>query len=293
MARMGARYKREGFCYGGAMKAPLPPVALVLLGACAMSFEGGGLFPTRFAPPAQVAEDRLDAPYVPTPEPVVEAMLDLADVGPDDYLIDLGSGDGRIPIAAARRGARALGVDIDPERVAQATLAARLAGVENRVAFRRQDLFETPIGEASVIAMYLLPDINLRLRPRLLTELRPGTRIVTHAFTIGDWQPDQRRVIGERNIFLWIVPAAVEGRWELAEGNGPPATLDLQQRFQVVGGTLTGGGRVSALRDVSLRGVRLSFTVDTAAGARTYRGIVSDNAIAPESGTAWRARRVG
>jgi precorrin-6B methylase 2 len=269
MARAGERYKRFGFCYAGAMRAPLPLIAIALLGACAMSFEGGGLFPTRLAPPARVAEDRLDVPYVPTPEPVVEAMLDLAGVGPDDYLIDLGSGDGRIPIAAARRGARALGVDIDPERVAQANVAAEVAGVQDRVRFRRQDLFETPIGEASVIAMYLLPDVNLRLRPRLLTELRPGTRIVTHAFTIGDWAPDQRRVIGERNIFLWIVPAAVEGRWELTDGSGAPATLDLQQRFQVVTGTLTGAGRVMALRDVTLRGTRFSFTVDSAAGPRT------------------------
>jgi len=268
-------------------------VALCLLGGCAMAFEGGGLLPARFAPPPSVAEDRLDAPYVPTPEPVVEAMLDLAGVGPDDYLIDLGSGDGRIPIAAGRRGARALGVDIDPERIAQANLAAQLAGVEGRVSFRRQDLFETPIADASVVAMYLLPDINLRLRPRLLTELRPGTRVVTHAFTMGDWAPDQRRVIGERNIYLWIVPAVVEGRWELTEGNGPPATLVLEQHFQTVGGTLAGPGGVAAIREARLHGSDFSFTVDTASGPRTYRGIVSDDSIVPESGQAWRARRVG
>lgn len=268
-------------------------VALALLGGCAMAFEGGGLWPTHFAPPASVAEDRLDAPYVPTPEPVVEAMLDLAQVGPDDYLIDLGSGDGRIPIAAGRRGARALGVDIDPERVTQARLAAQLAGVGDRVSFRRQDLFETPIADASVVAMYLLPDINLRLRPRLLTELRPGTRVVTHAFTIGDWAPDQRRVIGERNIYLWIVPAVVEGRWELTEGNGPPAALVLEQHFQTVSGTLAGSGGIAAIREARLRGTDFSFTVDTASGPRTYRGIVSDDSIVPESGQAWRARRVG
>lgn len=273
---------------------PLPIlVALCLLGGCAMAFEGGGLLPARFAPPPSVAEDRLDAPYVPTPEPVVEAMLDLAGVGPDDYLIDLGSGDGRIPVAAGRRGARALGVDIDPERIAQANLAAQLAGVEGRVSFRRQDMFETPIADASVVAMYLLPDINLRLRPRLLTELRPGTRVVTHAFTMGDWAPDQRRVIGERNIYLWIVPAVVEGRWELTEGNGPPATLVLEQHFQAVVGTLAGPGGVAAIREARLRGSDFSFTVDTASGPRTYRGIVSDDSIVPESGRAWRARRVG
>jgi SAM-dependent methyltransferase len=275
------------------MKAPRLLAFPLLLAGCTLAFEGGGLIPTRLAPPARVAEDRLDVPYVPTPPAVVEAMLDLAEVGPDDYLIDLGSGDGRIAIAAARRGARALGVDIDPARVAEANLAASIAGVQDRVQFRRQDIFETPIDAASVVTMYLLPEINLRLRPRLLTELRPGTRIVSHAFGIGDWAPDEHRVIDGRNVFLWIVPATVEGRWELSEGGGAPATLALEQRFQAVTGTLAAPGRVMALRDTALRGVHFRFTVDTPEGPRTYRGRVSDDAILPEDGGDWVARRVG
>ena len=119
-------------------------------------------------------------------------MLDLAQVGPSDYLIDLGCGDGRIAVAAARRGARALGVDLDPLRIEEAAAAARIAGVEAHVRFRRQDLFRTPIYDASVIALYLLPRINLALRPRLLTELRPGARIVSHAFDMGDWRAGGR-----------------------------------------------------------------------------------------------------
>ncbi|HEX8216994.1 MAG TPA: class I SAM-dependent methyltransferase, partial [Allosphingosinicella sp.] len=142
------------------------------------------------APAAAIPEDDLDVPYVPTPMRVVDRMLEMAEVGPSDYLIDLGSGDGRIPVAAARRGARALGVDIDPMRIGEAHAAARLAGVETRARFRRQDLFETPLREASVVTMYLLPDVNLRLRPRILTELRPGTRVLSHNFTMGDWRPD-------------------------------------------------------------------------------------------------------
>ncbi len=275
------------------MKAPRLLALTALLAGCTLAFEGGGLIPTRIAPPARVAEDRLDVPYVPTPPAVVEAMLDLAEVGPDDYVIDLGSGDGRIAIAAAGRGARALGVDIDPARVAEANLAAGVAGVQGRVQFRRQDIFETPIGAASVITIYLLPAINLRLRPRLLTELRPGTRIVSHAFGIGDWPPDGHRVIDGRNVFLWIVPATVEGRWELVDGDSRRATLVLEQRFQTVTGTLTAPGRVAALRGATLRGVHFSFTVDTAEGPRTYRGRVADNAITPEDGGNWLARRIG
>ena len=260
-----------------------------LLAGC--TFQGSGIVP--FTPaPARVTEDDLEVPYVPTPRPVVAAMLDLAGVGPQDYLIDLGSGDGRIAIAAAQRGARALGVDIDPDRVAEAGNAARLAQVESRVRFRRQDLFVTPIGEASVVTLYLLPAINLRLRPRLLTELRPGTRIVSHAFTIGDWQPDAHRVVNAANIYLWIVPATVAGQWTLTGAGNEPMLLELEQRFQQVTGTLSGGGRTLTLRDINLSGERLRFTADLAAGPRTFTGTVRDNLIEAEAAGGWRALRL-
>ena len=271
------------------MRRLLTASCLVLAGC---TFEGGGIAPFEPAP-AAVAEQDLDVPYVPTPRRVVEAMLDLAEVGPEDYLIDLGSGDGRIAIMAAQRGARALGVDIDPDRVAEAALAAGVAGVEGRARFRRQDLFDTPLREASVVTMYLLPEVNMRLRPRLLTELRPGTRIVSHNFTLGDWRPDAAREMDASHIYFWIVPAVAAGEWivEMADGGRPRLTLE--QRFQEVSGSLDG----RTLRDVSLRGRRLRFTVDLPGGARTFQGLIEDDAIvadpaAPAGAPAgWRATR--
>ena len=264
----------------------LAPFLATLLAAC--TFQGGGIAPFNPAP-VRVVEDDLEVPYVPTPRPVVEAMLDLAALRADDYLIDLGSGDGRIAIAAARRGARALGVDIDPSRIDEANTAARLAGVETRALFRRQDLFATPLRAASVITMYLLPDVNLRLRPRLLTELRPGTRIVSHAFTIGDWRPDQHRVVNAANIYLWVVPAIVAGRWELTDG-GETMLLELDQRFQEASGTLSAGGRSTPLREVAVSGTSLTFTADLPSGSRRFAGMVGEREMVGEGG--WRARRL-
>jgi len=232
----------------------------------------------------------LEVPFVPTPHALVQRMLDLAEVGPSDYLIDLGCGDGRIAVAAARRGARALGVDLDPLRIREASAAARIAGVEARANFRRQDLFATPIFEASVIALYLLPEINLRLRPRLLTELRPGARIVSHAFGMGDWRPDAEEALDGRRIFLWIVPAVAEGSWTLVEEDGAPLILEVEQRFQALAGTLSGDGRIAELRDSTVRGSRLRFTVDRPNGPRTYRGTIDGAGILGEG---WTARRSG
>lgn len=147
----------------------------------------------------------LDAPFWPTPEPLVERMLDLAGVGPGDHLIDLGCGDGRIVIAAARRGATALGVDIDAERIAEAETAARTAGVEQLVQFRREDLFATRLEEASVVTLYLLPMVHGLLGARLRTELAPGSRVLGHAFAIRDWAPHTHEVIDQREVFLWVV----------------------------------------------------------------------------------------
>jgi ribosomal protein L11 methylase PrmA len=148
-----------------------------------------------------------DVPFVPTPDAVVARMLTLAKVGPKDVVYDLGSGDGRIVIAAARQhGARGVGIDIDPERVKEARLNARQAGVAHRVEFREGDLFKADIGEASVVTLYLLPRINLELRPKLLRELRPGTRIVSHGFDMGDWQPAATARVGGNIVYYWVVP---------------------------------------------------------------------------------------
>ena len=237
---------------------------------------------------AAIPEDELDVPYVPTPMRIVDRMLEMAEVGPSDFLIDLGSGDGRIPVAAARRGARALGVDIDPARIEEAHSAARLAGVETRARFRRQDLFETPLREASVVTMYLLPDINLRLRPRLLTELRPGTRVLSHNFTMGDWRPDGEEERDASRIYMWIVPAIVGGSWSLRLAGGTVLPLELEQRFQEATGTLAG----TAIRDARLRGTSFRFTADTGLGARIFSGRVGDRTIEAEPGGGWTATRI-
>jgi ubiquinone/menaquinone biosynthesis C-methylase UbiE len=148
-----------------------------------------------------------DVPFVPTPEHVVGEMLDLAKVGPNDVVYDLGSGDGRIVIAAAKKhGARGVGIDIDPQRIREARANARAAGVAGRVEFRQGDLFKTDISEATVVTLYLLTAVNRQLKPKLLKELKPGTRVVSHAFDMGEWQPVASRSVGTSTIYYWIVP---------------------------------------------------------------------------------------
>lgn len=148
-----------------------------------------------------------DVVYVPTPQAVVDAMLDMAKVRKGDVLYDLGSGDGRIPVTAAKRfGVRAVGIDIDPQRIAEANANARGEGVTDRVSFRNTDLFTADISEASVVTLYLLDSLNEKLRPKLLRELKPGTRIVSHAFRMGDWEPEAEREVDGRRIYMWTVP---------------------------------------------------------------------------------------
>ncbi|WP_315760291.1 SAM-dependent methyltransferase [Sphingomonas sp. Y38-1Y] len=221
-----------------------------------------------------------DAPYVPSPDEIVAAMLDLADVKPGERVLDLGSGDGRIPIAAGRRGATAIGVDIDTRLVARANFRAREAEVAQRVRFRRENLFETRLRDADVLTLYLMPEVNLRLRPRILNEMQPGARVVSHAFDMGDWTHDFFVNLDARRVYLWIVPAVVGGRWTLMRADGTRAPLDLDQRYQKVAGTLGGG----LLNEVVLRGDRLRFVH----AGRTYEGRVGDTSI---DGEGWRAVR--
>ncbi len=156
-----------------------------------------------------------DVPYVPTPQPVVDKMLELAKVSKDSVVYDLGSGDGRIVITAAKKyGARGVGVDIDPERIAESRENARRAGVEDKVKFIEGNLFNIDLRPATVVTLYLLPEVNLKLRPKLLKELRPGTPVVSHSFDMGDWEPEQTVTVQDSTIYLWHVPARVSGRWE-------------------------------------------------------------------------------
>ncbi|MFL6673081.1 MAG: SAM-dependent methyltransferase [Massilia sp.] len=181
---------------------------LVLSAAAAA---GMSLLPARsvFAQDA-AAPPRLDVPYVPTPQEVVDRMLDLADVGKNDVLYDLGCGDGRIVITAAKvRGARATGIDINPVRIAEATANAKKAGVEDRVTFKLGNLFEADVSPATVVTLYLLPSVNLKLRPRLWQQLKPGTRVVSHAFNMGpDWPPEETAQVAGRTIYYWTITEA-------------------------------------------------------------------------------------
>jgi predicted RNA methylase len=155
--------------------------------------------------PAQLRSP--DVIFVPTPQEVVDAMLKLAKVGPNDVVYDLGSGDGRIPITAAKTyGARGVGIDIDPQRIREATENLKTAGVGDKVKFLNQDLFTTPIGEATVVTLYLLPSLNLKLLPKLNAELKPGTRVVSHAFDMGDIKPQQTLNVNGRTIYFWTIP---------------------------------------------------------------------------------------
>jgi SAM-dependent methyltransferase len=198
----------------------------------------------------------LDVPYVPTPPEVVDRMLEMATVQRDDFVIDLGSGDGRIAIAAAKKGARALGIDIDPERVLEAQDNARKAGVQDKVRFQRQNLFDTRLGDATVLTMYLLTKVNLDLRPRILEELKPGTRVVSHAFDMGNWKPDVRSEIGHRQVFMWIVPAKAAGRWQ-GQSGAESFGLDLQQEYQYLKGHAQIAGRTVAVREGWLHGTEM------------------------------------
>jgi len=261
-------------------------------------------------PPAQSPEPpRLDVPYVPTNQPTVEAMLRVANVGPNDFVIDLGSGDGRILITAARlHGARGFGVDLDPQRVKESIANAKTAGVADRVRFFQRNLFDTKIAEATVVTMYLLPRVNLELRPRLLAELKPGTRVVSHDFDMGDWQADLRVSVRDARseIHFWVIPAQVAGRWRV-QGTAPRGReefeIEFKQKYQEVEGTVRGFERPAAMRDARIDGGRILFTVvddaDFAHRVR-YEGKVSGSAMegvlrgdgsAPRGEFKWRATR--
>lgn len=237
---------------------------------------------------------RLDVPFVPTPPDVVDRMLEMAEVKPDDYLIDLGSGDGRIVISAVRdrNVKQALGIDLDPQRISEAQDNARRAGVDDRAQFKQGDIFKTDFSDATVLTMYLLQTVNERLRPTILKELAPGTRIVSHAFDMGEWQPDQTDSVGGRHVYMWIVPARVEGRWQLTTSDGEDVPVSLIQAHQKIQGSAMVNGSDTKLRDASLRGNMITFAI----GSKRYTGTVNGDTIEPlhtgETPPDWQARRL-
>ena len=235
---------------------------------------------TTFEP--QVGQAGKDVVWVPTPQALVDKMLDMAQVTPRDYLIDLGSGDGRTVITAAKRGLRAHGIEYNPDMVALATRNAAAAGVSERATFVRADLFASDFSKAQVVTMFLLPSINVKLRPTIL-DMRPGTRVVSNTFTMEDWQPDQVETIPDCVSWctanLWIVPAKVNGTWQLPQG-----ALTLTQKYQVVTGSLGG----TPIADGKLRGDEIGFKV----GDVVYTGRVEGNTMrGTVAGGTWTATR--
>lgn len=263
-----------------------------LFSACVLALLAGAPFAQtsqHFEPYA--GQPGKDVIWVPTPPPLVEKMLDMARVMPQDYVIDLGSGDGRNVIAAAKRGARALGVEYNPDMVELSRRIAAREGVSDRAKFVQGDMFEADIARATVLALFLLPDNMRRLKPKFLG-LQPGARIVTNGYQIDGWEHEEAGKLGGDCVswctaYLYIVPADVAGTWRLSEGE-----LRLEQSFRTLSGTLSSGGRMFQIANARLSGERVSFT----AGMARYEGRVQGNAMSGNvkgsvSGF-WRATRL-
>ena len=261
------------------------------------------------ASPAAAAEEarypgNLDVPYVPTQPATVEAMLRIAGVGAGDFVIDLGSGDGRILITAVKKyGARGFGVDLDPQRVKESVANAKLAGVSDRAQFYQRNLFDTKIAEATVVTLYLLPQLVEKLKPRLLAQLAPGSRIVAHDFGFKDWTPD-RTVNISKNYYLYVVPARVAGKWRLeAELPGGARSYDFelaQANQRVRGGARVAGGYLPAF-EAKLAGDRIAFVLVENDTSHYFEGRVNGAEITgtvrsgpgrERATTRWRATRV-
>ena len=233
----------------------------------------------------------LDVDYVPTPMPTVRLMLEMAGVKADDHLVDLGSGDGRILVTAASQYGvhSAVGVELDPWLVQWARAQAQEAGVADHVEFIQGDLFKTDFADADVVTMYLLPELNLRLRPYILTRLSPGTRIVSHSFDMGDWPPDARAEKYTKPIFMWVVPAQVVGTWEIKrKPEGAPLMLRLRQQFQYLEGSASVGGNAVQVDDLHLSGRDIRFRI----GDDVFEGRVEGGTMHSTGALPWTAQNL-
>lgn len=268
------------------IRSPLLALCLFWIAGCSLAL--GQTAGQEYQP--EVGQEGKDVVWVPTPQALVERMLDIAKVTPRDFVIDLGSGDGRTVITAAKRGARALGIEYNPDMIALSRRSAAREGVSDMAQFIQGDLYESDFSRATVITLFLLPEINLDLRPKIL-DLRPGTRIVSNTFDMGEWEPDETATVSNCETYctalLWIVPAKVEGTWQLPQGE-----LTLTQSFQEISGRLRSAGQIAPITDGKLRGDQISFNV---AGAQ-YTGRVKGNAMegtvkSPGGSTVWNATR--
>ena len=242
--------------------------------------------------------ERTGGPYVPTPQAVVDAMLDFGKVGPKDFVIDLGSGDGRIVLTAAQRfKARGIGFDIDPELVGQSNAEAQKRGLADRVSFVQQDVLQAKIDQATIVTLYLLPGMMQNLQNKFMRELKPGTRIVSHDFPFGDWKPDRETSVDvpekygtpgqwKSTLFYWIVPARVHGEWQVSAPGvaAEPFALTLQQQFQMLEGAANARGKRLAVAGGKVEADRVAFKLAMAAGgAYEFKGIVEGERMRGEA----------
>ena len=262
-------------------------VALFMAGAANAQTAAPETGKQEFVP--KVGQSGKDVIWVPTPQALVDKMLDMAKLTPNDKLVDLGSGDGRTVITAAKRGATARGIEYNPDMVALSRSAALREGVAERATFEQADIFESDFSDATVVTLFLLPGLNLKLKPILL-DMKPGTRVVSNSFTMGDWEPDQTaEAEGCTNYciaYQWTVPAKVAGRWSTGDGE-----LELTQTFQIVEGVLTQGGAATPISEGRLNGDELTFK----AGDQEYTAKVNGTQMQGTAGgeAGWSATRAG
>jgi hypothetical protein len=277
----------------GAFPMIRAPLLVAVFAACLMSTVAAQTKPEYgdevFQP--SVGQAGKDVIWVPTPDALVTRMLTAAKVTKDDVVFDLGSGDGKIPIAAAKQfGAKATGIEYNPDMAELARRNARRQGVENMVTIITGDIFKEDFSKATVVTMYLLPDLNLKLRPIIL-KMKPGTRVTSHQFHMGDWDADEKYSIEYRDAYLWYVPANVEGSWTFKEesGNGTAGSVSLVQRYQRVGGTVNVAGKTQPILGAALQGDKLSFSfIDGDNNLRTARVTVAGNSFTGE--LSWQGR---
>ncbi|HET9041789.1 MAG TPA: class I SAM-dependent methyltransferase [Burkholderiales bacterium] len=252
-------------------------VAVLALAAFAATAAAQAQKKEDFTP--QVGQAGKDVIWVPTPEELVERMLRMAQTTPNDFVIDLGSGDGRIAIAAAKKfNARSMGIEYNPDMVEVSNRNAAKEGVAGKARFVKADIFESDFSQATIITMYLLPGLNLKLRPKLL-DMKPGTRIVSHQFNMDDWQPDEVTNIDGRRAYFWLIPAKVAGTWRFQSGSDG-LDVTLEQKYQTLEGTVKLGTVNAGLRDARLAGDKISFAfVDQGGVRRDFTGKVSGNTM--------------
>ncbi len=279
---------------------------MIVVGGLAGSVVAAQTPPTEYAFEPVIGMPGKDVVWVPTPPPVIDFMLDVAKATPKDYIVDLGSGDGRIVLGAAKRGIRALGVELNPDLVQLAKEEAVRLGVSEYAQFVVQDMFQTDLSPVTVLMTYLLPHLNQRIRPQLLAQMKPGSRVVTYAFHMGEWQPDTVAQLNGLTVHLWIVPAAAMGEWRWSHdgiGFSRDYAMSVRQKFQFIEGQASTKTSPVYLRDMKLEGDRISFTLTEEAGsslAQTrYEGRIEGDVITGSARTndhkasrPWRATRI-